>query len=103
MDSSLKLFLVGLAIGITVSIILDQGNSDSEEGFMGTFVTAGVTLWHLVFMITMVTTIPFLAIEPLKKRFTRKTFLPFPFLAGNGTGFLFMGVLGMILSILRSL
>jgi len=100
MDSSLKLFLIGLAIGITVSIILDLSSNDSEEGFMKTFVTSGVKLWHLVFMITMVTTIPFLAIEPLKKRFTRKTFLPFPFLAGNGTGFLFMGVLGMILSIL---
>ncbi len=99
MDDSLKLFLIGLTIGITVSIILDLSSNDSEEGFMKTFVTAGVKLWHLVFMITMVTTIPFLAIEPLKKRFTRKTFLPFPFLAGNGTGFLFMGVIGMIISI----
>ncbi len=100
MDSSLKLFLIGLALGITVSIILDQSNSDSEGSFMKSFVIAGVRLWHLVFLIIMVTTIPFLAIEPLKKRFTRKTFLPFPFLAGNGTGFLFMGILGMIHSIL---
>ena len=100
MDSSLKLFLIGLALGITVSIILDQSVSDSEGGFMKSFVIAGVRLWHLVFLIIMVTTIPFLAIEPLKKRFTRKTFLPFPFLAGNGTGFLFMGILGMIHSIL---
>jgi len=100
MDASLKLFLVGLAVGITVSIILDLSNGDDEEGFMKSFVAKGVKIWHLVFMIIMVTTIPFLAIEPLKKRFTRKTFLPFPFLAGNGTGFLFMGILGMILSIL---
>jgi len=100
MEESLKLFLIGLTIGITVSIILDQSNSDGEEEFMKTFVTTGVTLWHIVFMIIMITVIPFLAIEPLKKRFTRKTFLPFPFLAGNGTGFLFMGVLGMIYSIL---
>ncbi len=99
MDASLKLFLIGLAIGITFSLILNQSNGD-EEGFMKSFVTKGVKIWHLVFMITMVTTIPFLAIEPLKKRFKRKTFLPFPFLAGNGTGFLFMGILGIILSIL---
>jgi len=97
MDDSLKLFLIGLALGVAVSIILDE--SDSESSFMKSFVTAGVKLWHLVFMIIMLTTIPFLAITPLKKRFTRKTFLPFPFLAGNGTGFLFMGVIGMILSI----
>jgi len=100
MDASLKLFLIGLTIGITVSIILDLSSGNDEEGFMQSFVTKGVKIWHLVFMITMVTTIPFLAIEPLKKRFKRKTFLPFPFLAGNGTGFLFMGVIGMILSIL---
>jgi len=100
MDDSLKLFLIGLAVGIIVSIILDQSNGDNEEGFMKSFVTKGAKLWHLVFMIIMVTTIPFLAIEPLKKRFTRKTFLPFPFLAGNGTGFLFTGIIGMILSML---
>jgi hypothetical protein len=99
MDDSLKLFLIGLALGVAVSIILDESDSDSESGFMKSFVTVGVKLWHLVFMIIMLTTIPFLAITPLKKRFTRKTFLPFPFLAGNGTGFLFMGVIGMILSI----
>ncbi len=99
MDDSLKLFLIGLALGVAVSIILDESDSDSEAGFMNSFVTAGVKLWHLVFLIIMLTTIPFLAITPLKKRFTRKTFLPFPFLAGNGTGFLFMGVIGMILSI----
>ena len=99
MDDSLKLFLIGLALGVAVSIILDESDSDSESSFMKSFVTAGVKLWHLVFMIIMLTTIPFLAITPLKKRFTRKTFLPFPFLAGNGTGFLFMGVIGMILSI----
>ncbi len=99
MDDSLKLFLIGLTLGVAVSIILDESNSDSEAGFMKSFVTAGVKLWHLVFLIIMLTTIPFLAITPLKKRFTRKTFLPFPFLAGNGTGFLFMGAIGMILSI----
>jgi len=101
MDASLKLFLIGLAVGITVSIILDD-NEDDGEGFLKSFVTGGAKLWHLVFFITMVTTIPFLAIEPLKKRFKRKTFLPFPFLAGNGTGFLFVGILGMILSIVTN-
>ncbi len=46
---------------------------------MKSFVTAGAKLWHMVFLIIMVTTIPFLA--------------------GNGTGFLFMALVGMILSI----
>ena len=99
MDPSLKLFLIGLAVGITVSIILDQSDGDDEGVFMKSFVTAGAKLWHMVFLIIMVTTIPFLAIDSLKKRFKKKTFLPFPFLAGNGTGFLFMALVGMILSI----
>jgi len=100
MDDSLKLFLIGLAVGLTVPIILDQSEGDNEKGFMTSFVTAGAKLWHIVFLIIMVTTIPFLAIEPLKKRFKRKTFLPFPFLAGNGTGFLFLALVGMIISII---
>ena len=99
MDDSLKLFLIGLAVGLTVSIILNQSNGDNEEDFMKSFVTKGATLWQLVVFLTVITILPFLAIEPLKKRFTRKTFLPFPFLAGNGTGFLFMASLGIIISI----
>ena len=98
MDASLKLFLIGFAVSIIVTIILDQ-NEDDEEGFMKSFVTKGAKLWQLVFMLTVLTTIPFIVIEPLKKRFTRKTFLPFPFLAGSGTGFLFMALVGMIISI----
>ena len=98
MDSSLKLYLIGLAIGITTSIVI--GYSEDSTKFMKSFVTGAFQLWHLVFLIIMITTIPFLAIEPLKKRFTRKTFLPFPFLAGNGTGFLVMALMGMIISLL---
>jgi heme/copper-type cytochrome/quinol oxidase subunit 4 len=98
MDASLKLFIIGFAVSIIVTIILDQ-NEDDEEGFMKSFVTKGAKLWQLVFMLTVLTTIPFIVIEPLKKRFTRKTFLPFPFLGGYGTGFLLMGSIGMIFSL----
>ena len=97
MDNSLKLYLIGLAIGIgaTVSIDLLEDNTN----IFPSFVSGVFKLWHLLFMIIMITTIPFLAIEPLKKRFTRKNFLPFPFLAGNGTGFLFLAIVGTILHI----
>ena len=97
MDDSLKLFLIGLALGITTSIFIDQ--SEDNTGFMKSFVTGAFKLWHLLFMIIMLTTVPFLAIESLKKRFRRKNFLPFPFLAGNGTGFLFLVLVGTIISI----
>jgi len=99
MEDSLKLFLIGLALGITVSIILFQSDVEDDDSFIKKFIEWNAKLVQLVFMIIMVTTIPFLAIEPLKKRFTRKTFLPFPFLGGTGTGFLFIGIIGIILSI----
>jgi len=66
---------------------------------MQSYVDEGFELWKLIFLITMVTTVPFLAIDSLKKRFTRKNFLPFPFLAGSGTGFLLMGIAGIVLSL----
>ncbi len=97
MDNSLKLFLIGLTIGITTTVIIDL----LEDGthFMSSFISGSFKMWHLFFMITMLTTVPFLAIEPLKKRFTRKNFLPFPFLAGNGTGFMFLAIIGTIISL----
>jgi hypothetical protein len=66
---------------------------------MSSLISGGFTLWKLFFLITMVSTVPFLAIDPLKKRFTRKNLLPFQFLAGNGTGFLFMGIVAIIISL----
>jgi len=97
MDHSVKLFLLGFTLATTTTIILDQ--SEGNENFMESFLSGAFQLWQLFFLITMVTTVPFLAIEPLKKRFTRKNLLPFQFLAGNGTGFLFMGIVGIIISL----
>ena len=99
MDNSLKLFLIGFALGLTTTIILDR--SEGTETFMESFVTGAFSLWQLLFMIIIVTTVPFMAIEPLKKRFTRKNFLPFPLLAGNGTAFLLAAISGKIISILN--
>ena len=98
MDNSLKLFLIGFILSLIITVILDQNTN--SKGFLQSFVTAGAQLWHLVFMLTVVTTLPFMVIEPLKKRFTRKTFLPFPFLGGYGTGFLLLAIIGMIISFL---
>jgi len=98
MDNSLKLYLIGFSVGIIVTIILDQGVDD--DGFMESFVSKGVQIWHLIFMLIVLTILPFMAIEPLKKRYTRKTRIPFPILAGYGTGFLLLGSIGIILSLI---
>lgn len=96
MDNSLKLFLIGFTLSIIVTMILDQ--SSNTDGLLQSFVTAGAQLWQLIFMLTIITTLPFMVIEPLKKRFTRKTYLPFPFLGGYGTGFLLLATIGLIIS-----
>ena len=97
MDKTLILFICGVALSIVTTISIDQ--SEQREFFMQSFVDEGLQLWKLMFLITMVTTVPFLAIDSLKKRFTRKNFLPFPFLAGSGTGFLLMGIVGTFSSL----
>ena len=98
MDSTLNLFLIGLAIGITTSLVVTY--SEDNEFFIKTLVDEGFLLWHIAYLVIMLTVIPFLAIDSLKKRFTRKTFLPFPFLAGNGMGFLFLALIGTIISLI---
>jgi len=96
MDKTLILFICGVALSIVTTISIDQ--SEQREFFMQSVVDEGLQLWKLIFLITMVTTVPFLAIDSLKNRFTRKNFLPFPFLAGSGTGFLLMGIVGTFAS-----
>ena len=98
MDKTLILFICGVSLSIATTITIDQ--SEQREFFMQSYVDEGFELWKLMFLIIMVTTVPFLAIDSLKKRFTRKNFLPFPFLAGSGTGFLLMGIVGIIISII---
>ena len=98
MDKTLILFICGVALSIVTTMSIDL--SEQREFFMQSYVDEGLELWKLIFLITMVTTVPFLAIDSLKKRFTRKNFLPFPFLAGNGTAFLLAVISGKIISIL---
>ena len=97
MDKTLIIFICGVSLSIATTISIDQ--SEQREFFMQSFIDEGFKLWKLMFLIIMVTTVPFLAIDSLKKRFNRKNFLPFPFLAGSGTGFLLMGIVGIISSI----
>jgi len=97
MDKTLILFICGVILSVVTTTSIDQ--SEQREFFMQSYVDEGFELWKLIFLITMVTTVPFLAIDSLKKRFTRKNFLPFSFLAGSGTGFLLMGIIGIIASL----
>ena len=99
MDSSLKFFLIGLLIGILTLFLV---NMDYEElwtdpgNYFLKFLFVSATFWQLIFLIIIVFNILFLAIEPIKKRFTRKQYLPFPFLGGNGCAFLSFQIIAII-------
>ena len=62
-----------------------------EEGFMKSFVIKGATLWQLVIFLTVVTMLPFLAIEPLKKRFTEENFFAISIFGWQWNRFLVYG------------
>ena len=100
MDSSLKIFLIGVMVGIStlfLASINDEELWNSPGKYFAKFLTVGATSWHLVFAAMMVSSLPFIAIEPLRKRFTPKQYLPFPFMAGNGFAFLSLQVIAIIL------
>ncbi len=103
MHSSLKLFIIGMIVGLTIPLIAQSDEVDDlvtdPEKLIKRLARAGANLWTFLFFAMLVVTLPFLAIEPLKKRFTMKRLMPFPFLAGNGMGFGIMNLISILLSI----
>lgn len=98
MDSSLKLFLIGLIVGISVLLLgnIDEELLNNPRNYFAKFLSASATIWRLVFFAMVVLTLPFIAIGPLRKRFPPKQYLPFPFMAGNGFAFLSLQIIAII-------
>ena len=99
----MKLFLIGIAVGTTTLFLVNIGDSqelwNNPGNFFAKFLAVTANLWLLVFMVIIVISIPIIALEPLKKRFTLKRYLPFPFMAGNGFAFLSIQIIAVILKI----
>ena len=103
MDSSLKFFLIGLLTGISTLFLVNMDYEElwaHPEKYFSIFLFVGAKSWQLIFLIIIVVNILFLAIEPIKKRFTRKQYLPFPFLGGNGCAFLSFQIIAIIFELL---
>lgn len=105
MDASLKLFLIGIAVG-TSSLILVNIDSVEElwldpSSYFIKFLSVIGTTWQLIFMGMVITTLPVVVIVPLKKRFTPKQFFPIPFMAGNGFSFLSFQIIAIIFQAIR--
>ncbi len=96
MHISLKLFIVGVIVGLIVALAPypeDVQYVDEPEKYLKEVFAGGAKIWKTVYFLILIIMLPFMAIEPLKKRLSMKQFLPFPFIAGNSVSF---GVLTLI-------
>ncbi len=88
MDKSLKLYIVGFIVGLIIALVPFPGEVvgiDEPEKIIKQIFAGGVTIWKVIYFSILVLMMPFLAIEPLKKRFTVKQLIPFSFIIGNST------------------
>ena len=69
--------------------------SSTSEFFKG-IASATAKIWLFVYLLIVVISLPFMTIVPLKRRFTMKQLLPFPFMAGTGTSFLSLNLISMV-------
>ncbi len=96
-DPTLKLFIVGFIVGLIVALIPTPGEVDIDNSnlFPKQIFAGGVTLWKAIYFLILIITLPFAAIEPLKKRL-HLSFFPFPFIVGNATS---MAIVTLILTV----
>jgi len=88
MEKSLKLYIVGFIVGLIIALVPFPGEVvgiDEPEKIIKQIFAGGVTIWKVIYFSILVLMMPFLAIEPLKKRFTVKQLIPFSFIIGNST------------------
>jgi hypothetical protein len=84
-EPTLKLFIAGFFVGLVIALVplpgevvgVDETDKIAKQLFSG-----GVTIWKVVYFSMVVILLPFVAIEPLKKRIPRTPF-PIAFLIGN--------------------
>lgn len=99
MDSSLKFFLIGLLIGITTLFLANRNYEElwtNPENYFSIFLFVSAKSWQLIFAAIIIVNILFLSLEPLRKHFTRKQYIPFPFLGGNGCAFLSFQIIAIV-------
>jgi len=88
MDKSLKLYIVGFIVGLIIALTPFPGEVigiDEPAKIIKQIFAGGVTIWKVIYFSILLLMMPFVAIEPLKKRFTVKRLIPFSFIIGNST------------------
>jgi hypothetical protein len=102
--SSLKLFLIGLAVSFFSILIPRIGEIQEIWDNPGNFYLKSIVVtsvsWTLIYATATIISATVLAIEPLKKRLTPKQYMPFSFMAGNGVGFVIMQIISTVAKII---
>ena len=99
MDPTLKLYLIGLIVGVGTVMLISIQVADmlsSPSAFFKGIASTGAKIWLFGYLLIVVISLPFMAIESLKKRFSMKQFFPFPFMAGTATGFISFNLISMV-------
>ena len=97
MDKTLKLFIVGFCVGLLIALVPTPGEVDTEKPNLvpKQIFAGGVNIWKAIYFSFLIIILPFIAIEPLKKRLQLK-FLPLPFLIGNSTSMMIITLILMV-------
>jgi len=86
MHITLKLFIVGAIIGLIVGLAPFPGeiqyDGDPEKYFKQVF-SGTIKIAQIIFIIITILVLPFVAIEPLKKRLSVKELFPLSLLMGT--------------------
>ncbi len=86
MHTTLKFFIIGAIIGLVIGLAPFpsevQYDGDPEKFLKQTF-SGTIKIAQVVFVIITIIILPFVAIEPLKKRLSPKDFFPLDLLMGS--------------------
>ena len=86
MHTTLKFFIIGAIIGLVIGLAPFpsevQYDGDPEKFLKQTF-SGTIKIAQVVFVIITIIILPFVAIEPLKKRLSPKDFFPLALLMGS--------------------
>jgi len=107
MDKVLGLFLLGIALGISIPLA-EKGYQDSELlddpliAIEQVFVSTS-RLWHLGISILVLITLPTVIFKSIRNRLSKRKFFPVPFMTGISFGFTFMALVGLIITQIQKL
>ncbi len=99
MDKTLQFFIIGFVVGLVIALVPLPGEVvgvDDPVKIIKQVFSGGATIWKIVYFAILVVMLPFLVVEPLKKRLKVKLLFPLQFIVGNSCA---MGIVTLILTV----